>query len=125
MTMSEELFDTNQTEFSSQQPILDRDYEPVFDEKPKESRPWYKQTLIIAVIAGGFLILILLVLLMMPVKQDKTTEQPDEQLPIGEVDQSDPMVQRLNRLRTDLNNADPTKSDLVFPLVDMKLKLDD
>lgn len=117
----------DQTAFSAEQPAL-QDPELTFDQMEKQAnklkkKPIYKQKKFIVVIPLIFIVLVIVLLLLLP-KKPEPPEEEELVLPPSQEQTSNYMVERIRRLQAELKEADPTKTDILFPPVDMKLELD-
>lgn len=119
---SDQLIDTNQTEFSSVEPLFER---PPVDPKTLEVKPAPKsQKVLMAVIGAVIVVFILIIILvivmsrreMLPDILPEPSATPSTQL--------DPLRQQVHDLRAELEAADPTKQDLPFPPVNLDIFLD-
>ena len=118
---------TNQTDFSGSQPMRQRPEAittpPPFSENDQNQRPWYKTKKVFLAVIPGLLLLLILVVALIPRKE----QLPDsmEPTPTPAVEQTnDPMLLRTQRLQAELQEADPSKTDILFPPIDMELELD-
>lgn len=117
---------TNQTAFSGVQPLY-QSPETSATQPPEldqlAQKPWFKtKKLFLAVIPAVFLILLLVVALL---PRNEAVENTLEATPPPAIESTnDPLLQRIQRLQAELKEADPTKTDILFPPVDMELQLD-
>lgn len=120
----------NQTSFSQDQPLYEKELEvPVEEPSSSELNPsnksWYKRRLIWA-IAGAGLLFVVFLLALLATDNGQSPIAPTSPEEMAEMEQeSGPFVNRINQLETELEAADPTKPQLIFPPVDMSLSLDE
>lgn len=122
--------DINQTQFASQEPVMEDAVsfqEPVIEDQQIPKNKKKKNKLIIVGIVG-FILIVVFVLLLILIKSLSPAEQVtiDQngnviEVPRGEVD---PLLEEVYLLGEDLKNADPSLDSIPFPPVDMELSLD-
>ena len=128
--MSNRQFD--QTQFSLEEPLFQGPAPlPPEPEKPPEAVtpriPWYKQRrLVILAIAGvSILVLIILFIINMIVAASRVPIVSD---PVSVIEKdpavSSQLLQRIELTKEELTEADPNQQQLVFPSVDMQVRLD-
>lgn len=124
--MAENQVPLNQTQFSFEEPIFENqavymDDKPPedLDKKPKSK----KKTFIIAGVVGFLLIIVFLVIAQSMTKKNGVQEEPEEDV-IKVTKELGPLQKRIDDARELLDLADPTKQDLAFPPIDMKIRLD-
>lgn len=112
----------NQTQFSYEKPLFEAP--PPLPVQPDViSIPWYKQPKY-WLLFGVAVVILLLVALTLLSRPQVSTQQPTEEVMASPSPTAvGPLEARINQLRTDLQAADPSKQDLPFPPVDMKLQL--
>lgn len=117
----------NQTQFAFEEPIYeDRNVEmPV--EKPVENDPTEKKEVKRkqkAFLAIVILLIFVSALIILITNGKETVEEAVVNDPEKIEEELSPLMIRIEKLRVELEEADPTKQDLVFPPVDMELRLD-
>lgn len=123
--MTDEQIITNQTEFSEHRPLFEDSINPENKNNDEKQRPWPRRKKALVVFAGVFVLSMALLIAIVPRKSQQQPIDDDTETPAVVEISNDPLQQRINRLKTELESADPSKSNLVFPLVDMNIKLDD
>lgn len=121
----------DQTQFSLEEPLFENVAPlPPEPEKPKEYTPkipWYKQRKLVILAIVGVSILVLLILYLISIivaaSRAPVVSKPEEVLPVEQRPESQ-LLQRIKITRDELNEADPNQQQLVFPAVDMDLRLD-
>ncbi len=115
----------NQTQFSFEEPIF-QDAQVYVDETlPLEEKPNNKKKFLIIGIGVFVFILILLVIVITLIKgKGKEVEPEALKREIEASKELDPIEERVEDARVLLDLADPTKQDLSFPPVDLKIRLD-
>ncbi len=116
---------TNQTQFSYEEPYRESSRVVAGEVETIGSKPKSKKKLFILAGVGVFLLFFALILLaaMRPKQIEVTQFQPPVYATPVPVEVS-PLLERVNRLKTELQDADPIKQSLVFPPVDMQIMLD-
>ncbi len=127
---------SNQTAFSSEEPLLQSDqvqFNEVVDLDPeataeaakiKQAKQKRQKLYLIGGGIGGFLILILLLAVaLQPQKVVQQTILSPSPSPVSQVNRNQ-FQARLDELNTDLMNADPSKQNLAIPPVDLSITLD-
>jgi hypothetical protein len=118
----DQLVDTNQTEFSSVEPLFEK---PPVDPATLVPKPAPKSHRVLMFVIGGVVVVVLLIIVlvvllsrrqMLPTLLPQPTPTPSTQL--------DPLRQEVVNLRTELEAADPTKQELPFPPVDLDIFLE-
>jgi hypothetical protein len=116
-----EMEQEDQTIFSSTQPLFDvQQPQRVNPEEvpPKKS----KKLIMIGIILALFFVIILVLLVLVSTKPKLTLKDGLEASPTVSTDLvSDPVFDRLNQLKQDLDHADPTNRNLPFPPVNMEI----
>lgn len=121
----------DQTQFAENRPLYE---EPAYslledDESQKvdegsNKKPIYKQKIVWLIAA----IVILLLIIVIATPSRKTPEQAEEVAPeiVDEQTEisSDPLRKRVDDLRSELKDADPTKPQLIFPALNRRIELD-
>lgn len=122
-------YDTNQTQFSQDQPIFQDVVVPEMQKPPEETGETTKQSskkkLLIAGIAGFvllFIVLLVFIVTRRPMEQTQILEASPSPSPVISAD--NPLKQRVDNLQTELDAADPADQMLVFPPIDMDIFLD-
>ncbi|MDH5533220.1 MAG: hypothetical protein OEX81_02195 [Candidatus Pacebacteria bacterium] len=120
--------DSNQTQFASQEPIMEglASYaDPVI---PQETQPKKKNSKLILIGIIGFVLLIVFVLLLILIKAMSSTKKVvvDDNGNIIETinGEIDPLLNEVYILAEDLEEGDPSLNTIPFPPVDMELRLD-
>jgi hypothetical protein len=124
--MADKQASINQTQFSFEEPIFEnkavyQDEIPP-EEVSKKSKSKKKTLIIIGVLVFVAIIVFLVIAQSMtkkPVVQDDVIEDAVEV-----VKELSPFQKRIDDSRVQLELADPTKQDLSFPPIDMKIRLD-
>lgn len=118
----------NQTYFSGEQtfyqdPELSSAEIERRTQKELKKTPWHKQKKFLALIPVIFILLVILLAIII-LKRPKP--EPELELPPEQVVKEDTgyMIERIRRLQGELKQADPTKTDILFPPVDMAIELD-
>jgi hypothetical protein len=121
-----------QTTFAGQQPFnqkveqsasdIERARLQKIEDENKPKKPWFKNKKTILILVAVILGLLFLLLILMPKKEQlpgvvEPTPTPEAQAP-------NYMIERIRRLQAELKAADPTKTDIIFPPVDMEIELD-
>ncbi|MDQ3008728.1 MAG: hypothetical protein M3Q81_03955 [bacterium] len=124
--MTEDYEPSNQTAFAQEEPLLENVQSTVPQTESVEPKsPWFKQPkklLLLLVAVLGALALILMVLFSMEspmIVESEPTPTPKVINP-----ELTPYQQRLERIKAELELANPTKPDLPFPAIDMTIRLD-
>jgi len=121
----EESVLTNQTQFSYEEPYRESSRVVAGEAEPATPKPNSKKKLIILVGIGIFLLFFVLILL--AAMRPKQIEVGQFQQPVFATPvpvEVSPLLERVNRLEAELQDADPVKQSLVFPPVDMEIRLD-
>lgn len=118
--------DTNQTTFSWEEPLFEQTAavsDPVAATAVPR-KPWYTKPLVLVI--GGLslllVILLALVLILRPAPPQFVLPEPSASPFVSTV--SDPLKLRIQQLKLELEEADPTKQDLPYPPIDPTLKLE-
>ncbi len=124
MTEEESVL-TNQTQFSYEEPF--RQVPSVAGEKTTATAQSPKSRRMMLIVGGVVLFFILIILLVLVGRRPTITktspfQQPSEATPLPA--EANPLRERVERLQTELEDADPTKQSLLFPPVDMDIRLD-
>lgn len=127
--MSNRTYD--QTQFSLEEPLFENVAAlPPEPEKPKEEKPkipWYKQRKLVILAIVGVSILVLLILyiisMMIAASRAPVVSEPEEVIPVEQRSESQ-LLRRIEITKDELNEADPNQQQLVFPAVDMDVRLD-
>ena len=124
--MVENQVPLNQTQFSFEEPIFENkavymDDKPPedLDKEPKNK----KKTFIIVGVVGFIIIILFLVIAQSMTKKNGILEEPEEDVAVV-TKELGPLQKRIDDARELLDLADPTKQDLAFPPIDMKIRLD-
>jgi flagellar basal body-associated protein FliL len=118
-----------QSQFTANEPLIAQDYlrseKDLSEEQPKQTDS--QKLLKIGIVIGGVIILLLLMtLIFYNPGQQPTDEQPEDPELVEQLSPEVSLLQsRVRNLRTQLEQADPVRSDLPFPPVDVQLRLDD
>lgn len=120
-------FPLDQTTFSGEQPFY-QDPELTSAQiekstKPPNKKPWSKKKKVIVAIPLLFVLMVVVLIILMPKKPNQEKE-PEPTLPPAENQDQSYMVERIRRLQKELKQADPTRTDVLFPPVDMAIELD-
>lgn len=125
-----------QTKFNLVEPLFDRDDKvPVVQPHPPESEsappavaaaaPRKKPR---ALLVGGAVLAVLVVLIVLFAALSRAPRTPSivvpSASPVGTLQQQTAFEKRLSEIQARLEDGDPTKQDLVFPPVDLKIRLD-
>lgn len=114
---------TDQTRFSLEEPLLRSvdEGDEVADAALIKSTSKKRRLLV-----GGAVVLLLVILVLAIIaSQGRKQVAPDIKDVAEENDPHlGPLEERIVKLKNDLGNADPTKQELPFPLLDMDLRLD-
>jgi len=120
-------FPLDQTTFSGEQPFYQNPELTAAQmenlAKPPDKKPWFKKKKVIVAIPLLFIFLIVALIVLMPKKPNQEKE-PEPTPPPVENQDPNYMVERIRRLQKELKQADPTKTDVLFPPVDMAIELD-
>jgi hypothetical protein len=119
----------NQTQFSLEEPIFE-DTEMYAGENEEEiakiqeviQKRKKKTFIILGVVALALTLLILMIVYLY--NNNEILSDPDEEELVEVIPESDPIIERINAARLELEAADPTKQDLVFPPVNFQLRLE-
>ncbi len=125
--MSADIFLTNQTQFSIEEPIREEKSAESHTDGPHAAIPQKKSKKIVVVIVVVIVIFLLCILLLAASsrKQISGPIATPEASVTPSVQQDHPLLGRVNRLRSQLDIADPTKQPLLFPPVDLTIRLDE
>ena len=127
---------TNQTQFSQEEPYLERQIKDVPKDVVKEappkteevapSKPPLSTRMKILISSSGFLVALLLLLLVSSRNGSKTpTIEPEPTImPTAVPAAANPLLDRVESLKAAHDTADPSENDLSFPPVSMDLRLD-
>lgn len=127
---------TNQTQFSQEEPYLERQIkdqskDSVKEAPPKEavvapSKPPLSMRVKILIGSSGFLVVLLLVLLVASKNGSKTqTLEPEPTIvPSAVPAAANPLLDRVVSLKAAHDTADPSENELSFPPVSMDIRLD-
>ena len=115
----------NQTSFSEEEPLLEKpaDYDEKLANRKKFFKTKQEKLLKILIFLFSFFLILIIALYFVfkkpkPVEIEKPTEK------VEQVQSLDPLRKRIKVLSEDLNEADPTKQELPFPPVDLKIRID-
>lgn len=122
--------DHNQTQFSYEKPLFEQPTSVIAEPEVEavvlpEKKPWYKKPKMLLMIVGAvFLVLLVsLVIILRSVPRNMQTIEPSPTP--SSVSQSGPFEYKIKALQEELQNADPAKQDLTFPLVNMEIMIPD
>lgn len=121
-------YDTNQTQFSQDQPLFQNVSvpempQPKVEETPATANPRKKLIFIgIGVFVFLFLLLLLVILTRRPAEQARIIEASPSPSPVISAD--NPLKARVDNLQAELDAADPADQMLVIPPVNMDIYLD-
>ena len=120
-----EMEQQDQTVFSSTQPLFD--IEPRLPINPEEvPTKKSKKIVLIGAVIALLIVFILALLILWSLKPKITPDDDLEASPAPATDLvTDPVFDRLNQLKEDLDQADPTNRDLPFPPVNMEIGFDE
>lgn len=124
--MAENQAPLNQTQFSFEEPIFENTAIYKEDKPPEnlDKKAKNKKMLVIIIGVVSFIfILIFLVVAQSLTKKNIVQVEPEEDI-ITVTKELSPLQKRIDDARELLDLADPTKQDLAFPPVDMKIRLD-
>lgn len=116
---------TNQTQFSLEEPYYQGVTQPADDEVQPPKKSNSKKML---VVLASILVLLLLLLLLAVVSR-RPVVTPNSPFQQGTLEtptsvQANPFAERIKRLETELEEADPLRQTLLFPPIDMDIRLD-
>lgn len=119
-----EMEQQDQTLFSSTQPLFDAQLN-VADQSEQVPSKKPKKIVVLGIVVGLAFIFILVMLAILTAKPKRAVNQESEPSPTPTADLvTDPVFDRLNQLKDDLDHADPTNRDLPFPPVNMQIGFD-
>ena len=121
----------SQTQFSLEEPLFEGmtavPPEPVVEEVKKPKIPWYKQRkLVIAAIAGATLLVIIILFIINMVIESGRRPVVADPVPLATAlpATASAALEKIAVTEAELKDADPNQQQLVFPAVDMSLRLD-
>ncbi len=115
----------DQTKFTQEEPLFEQPDSPelVVGEAQKTTKSANRLILI----GGGLLVVLMLLVIVVaalsqrPAKTSQVVASPS---PSPVVLDETELARRVTQLKSDLTSADPTKQDLIFPPVNMDIRLD-
>jgi len=120
----------DQTKFSVEQPLFEQIGalpEPEFVEQDVKP-PLLKRRKVVIGLVIGITLLVLLILLLINtiINRSKLVAVPEASPTIEETRKVEvgPLLKRVEVVREELKEADPTKNELVFPTLDYSLRID-
>lgn len=119
---------SNQTEFSSRQPLFQSPEiipptQAELEALSSKKAPWFKTKKALLLLIPVFLIILVVLIAARP-KDNKQVDVVFPDITSEPSDDFNPILGRIVRLQEELELADPTKTDIVFPPVNMRLELD-
>lgn len=120
-----EITDSNQTQFTFEEPLYGRVRHPDTEVKVTPDRVIRRSSLplVIAAAAGGLLLLVGVLVVFAPDQQGPGAAVPSpsaQAIPT----ELDPLAERHRQLKQELQQADPTRPGITFPTVQMVIRLD-
>jgi len=108
----------NQTQFSSQEPILEKPVKIPTEEDKSKKKKKKPMLIIIFIIVFIFLLLFILLLASIANNNGKKPVVPEEEVETEiETEVSDPLVKQIKNLELQLDEADPSKKDMPYPAI--------
>ena len=119
----------NQTQFSQEGAVLEEQQEELlFEPTAEDGKPFFKTKKGVLMIVGGlafiFLVLVLVIASIIGNSNKKPIDQAQEQPPVQQQSSDDPLQQELNQLKSELEQADPSKRELPFPQIELEINLE-
>jgi hypothetical protein len=124
--MAEKQVPINQTQFSFEEPIFEDKAVYIDEKSPKKITKPLKSKKKIIIIIGiiGFVLIMIFLVIAQSMTEKQVIVEDSELLDVAVVKELGPLKKRIDDARQQLNLADPTKQDLSFPPIDMKIRLD-
>jgi hypothetical protein len=122
--------DINQTQFASQEPVLEglANYQEPVVENQKSPKSKKKNGKLIMIGVIGFILIVVFILLLVLIKalspSKKVVTDKNGNVVEIEAGEIDPLLDEVYILSEDLENADPSLNTIPFPPVNMELRLD-
>lgn len=126
--MTTDVFDSDQTEFAALEPYLEvgTPVKPMADEL-MVPKPWYKNTTRLLIVGGlGLLVAMVSIMAILRMQNappalidNQVTPAPASMAPKTVLDQ------KLDSIALELLEANPLKPPVTFPVVDMKIQLEE
>lgn len=121
----EDNFNQNQTQFATDEPILEKPEQPVVEEQTvasvKKKPPKYLYFII-----GGIVFILVILILAVLNKPNTQVEEAAEVTPTPTVAQElSPIEQKLEVAKDKLDEANPTTEKYPFPPLNMELRIDE
>lgn len=121
----EENYNQNQTQFSVDEPILEKPLDPVVEETPQQQQKKPIPKYVYIVIGAAVFIITILILAIL----NRPGDQPQEDDPVVPTPtmspELSPIEQKLNVAVQKLEDANPTTERYPFPPIDTELRIDD
>lgn len=119
----EDNFNQNQTQFSVDEPILEKPVEAIIEEQPMAKKPLPKY--LYFVFAGLAFIIIVLVVAVLNKPETVVEDEPEITPTPTMAKELTPIEQKIEVAKDKLGNSNPTTEKDPFPPINMELRIDE